>query len=63
MIKRYSTSEMTKIWADERRFRYWLRVEKAVAKAEEELGIIPKGLSECLANLEDVDPERVRVIS
>jgi adenylosuccinate lyase len=62
MIKRYSTSQMTEIWADERRFRYWLRVEKAVARAQEELGIIPKGLSECLADLEDVDPERVREI-
>ena len=62
MIKRYSTSEMSEIWADEHRFRYWLRVEKAVARAEEELGIIPKGLSECLADVEDVDPERVREI-
>jgi len=62
MIKRYSTSQMAEIWADEHRFRYWLRVEKAVARVEERLGIIPKGLSECLKEVDDVDPERVRKI-
>ncbi len=62
MIKRYSTPEMTKIWADEHRFRYWLRVEKAVARAEENLGIIPAGLSRCLEDVEDVDAERVAEI-
>ncbi|MBN2379479.1 adenylosuccinate lyase [candidate division WOR-3 bacterium] len=62
MITRYSTPEMISIWADESRFRYWLRVEKAVAKAEEKLGIIPEGLSECLRKVNDVDPERVAEI-
>ena len=62
MIERYSTPEMQEIWADEHRFRYWLRVEKAVAKAEEKLEIIPKGLSECLKDVEDVDSERVAEI-
>jgi adenylosuccinate lyase len=62
MIKRYSTSQMSEIWADEHRFRYWLRVEKAVARAEQKLGIVPKGLSECLEDVEDVDPERVAEI-
>ncbi|MBD3285744.1 adenylosuccinate lyase, partial [candidate division WOR-3 bacterium] len=62
MIRRYSTPEITKIWADENRFRYWLRVEKAVARAEEKLGIIPGGLAKCLDKVSDVDPERVAEI-
>jgi adenylosuccinate lyase len=62
MIERYSTPEMQEIWADEHRFRYWLRVEKAVASAEEKLGIIPAGLSECLKGIDDVDYKRVAEI-
>lgn len=62
MIERYSTPEMKEIWADEHRFRYWLRVERAVAKAEEKLDIIPRGLSECLADVTDVDYKRVAEI-
>lgn len=62
MIERYSTPEMRKIWADEHRFRYWLKVEKAVARAEEKLGIIPNGLSDCLREIEDVDSSRVAEI-
>jgi adenylosuccinate lyase len=62
MIERYSTPEMQEIWADEHRFRYWLRVEKAVASAEEKLGIIPDGLSECLKGIDDVDYKRVAEI-
>jgi len=62
MITRYSTPEISGIWADENRFRYWLRVEKAVARAEEKLGIIPEGLYKCLKDVNDVDPARVAEI-
>ncbi len=62
MINRYSTPEMQEIWTDEHRFRYWLRVEKAVARAQEKMGIIPAGLSKCLEGLEDVDHEKVKEI-
>ncbi|NLI99312.1 adenylosuccinate lyase [bacterium] len=62
MVERYSTPQMKDIWTDENRFRYWLKVEKAVARAEEKLGIIPNGLSECLKGLEDVDHKRVSEI-
>ncbi len=62
MIERYSTPEMKEIWADEHRFRYWLRVEKAAAKAEEKLGIIPEGLISCLKSVIDVDYKRVAEI-
>ncbi|MBN2073216.1 MAG: adenylosuccinate lyase [Actinobacteria bacterium] len=41
MISRYTTREMGKIWEDENKFSKWLEVEKAVAAAQAELGIIP----------------------
>ncbi|NPA79635.1 MAG: adenylosuccinate lyase [Thermotogae bacterium] len=57
---------MWKLWSEEEKFRTWAKVEWAVAKAQEEMGIIPKvGLSDSLAALlEDEDfwrdvPERV----
>ncbi len=42
MISRYTTPQMRKIWAEENKFEKWLEVERAVAKAQANLGIIPK---------------------
>ena len=42
MIRRYSLPEMEKVWSSDFRFEQLLRVEKAVALAQGELGIIPK---------------------
>ena len=42
MIPRYTTKEMGKIWGDENKFAKWLEVEKAVALAQAELGMIPE---------------------
>ncbi len=42
MIKRYTTPEMAALWSEESKFNSWLLVEKAVAQAQAELGIIPK---------------------
>ena len=42
MIPRYTTVEMGRVWNDENKFAKWLEVEKAVARAQAELGIIPK---------------------
>ncbi len=42
MISRYTTREMGKIWSDESKFKYWLDVEKAVSRAQAELGVIPE---------------------
>jgi adenylosuccinate lyase len=39
---RYQTKEMNRIWKEENRFRYFLKVEKAVAETQAELGIIPR---------------------
>lgn len=42
MIPRYTTAEMGRVWNDENKFKKWLEVEKAVAKAQADLGVIPK---------------------
>jgi adenylosuccinate lyase len=42
MIPRYTTAEMGWIWSDDNKFAKWLEVEKAVARAQAELGIIPE---------------------
>ncbi|MCS7258958.1 MAG: adenylosuccinate lyase [candidate division WOR-3 bacterium] len=42
MWERYSTREMQKLWSEETKYRYWLEVEEAIARAQGELGIIPK---------------------
>lgn len=45
MIERYSFPKVRRLWTDEHKFRKWLEVEIAVMEAEEEIGIIPKGIS------------------
>ena len=51
-LLRYSTPELLSLWSESNKFRTWARVEWAVAKAQEELDIIPKiGLSERLEKL------------
>ncbi len=45
MISRYTTKEMGEIWGDENKFAKWLKVEKAVALAQAELGMIPEKAS------------------
>ena len=42
MIKRYSLKEMSEVWSPSSRFAFLLEVEKTAAKAQSELGIIPK---------------------
>src|SRR3972149_10300262 len=42
MIPRYTTKEMFDVWSEENKFRKWLEIEKAVAMAQADLGIIPR---------------------
>ena len=42
MIPRYTTKEMGAVWSEENKFRKWLEIEKAVATAQADLGIIPR---------------------
>lgn len=59
MIPRYTNPEMGKIWKEQSRFDYWLRVEKAVSKAQAELGIIPKKASQDITLLAQFDIEKI----
>jgi len=42
MIPRYTTVEMGRAWSEENKFSKWLEIEKAVARAQADLGFIPK---------------------
>ncbi|MEA2045252.1 MAG: adenylosuccinate lyase [Euryarchaeota archaeon] len=60
---RYGNPEMKELWAEDYRFRCLFRVEAALARAEEELGMIPEGAAEDIENAaEKADPDRARVI-
>ncbi len=59
MIPRYTNPEMGKIWKEQSKFGYWLRVEKAVSKAQAELGIIPKKASQDIIELAQFDTEKI----
>jgi adenylosuccinate lyase len=41
MIPRYTSREMGFVWSEENKFNKWLDIEKAVARAQAEIGIIP----------------------
>ncbi len=61
MIKRYETEEIRKIFSEDHKMEVWVLVEKAVAQVQEQLGIIPKGLSKKLEEIK-INPERVEQI-
>ncbi len=46
MIPRYTLKDMGRVWSEEKKFDKWLEVEKAVAIAEAELGMIPPEAAE-----------------
>ncbi|OYD15172.1 adenylosuccinate lyase [candidate division WOR-3 bacterium JGI_Cruoil_03_51_56] len=48
MIKRYTPPEMAALWSEQAKFNSWLLVEKAVAQAQAELGIIPKNAAKAI---------------
>ncbi len=50
MSVRYSTPEMARLWSEEAKFSSWLKVEKAVALVQAELGIIPKSAGLAIQN-------------
>ncbi|AEF96883.1 adenylosuccinate lyase [Methanotorris igneus] len=62
---RYGTEEMKKVWEEENKLQKMLEVEAALAKAEAELGIIPKEAAEEInrkASTKYVKLERVKEI-
>ena len=56
MIPRYTTEEMGAVWSELAKKHLWFRVEWAVLKAKEKLGLIPKGISELAGDIK-IDQE------
>ena len=64
MIERYSRPEMTAIWADENRFRIWLKIELLACEAMTRSGDVPEGVFQaCSDSAPLVDSAAVRRIS
>jgi adenylosuccinate lyase len=60
MIERYSLPPMRELWAEEARFRRWIEVEGAVARAQGELGLIPEEAAQAIVEgLKQVDIPRL----
>lgn len=53
---RYGTEEMKAIWEEDFRLRCLFRVEAALARAEEELGMIPQGAAAEIARAAEITP-------
>lgn len=62
MIPRYTTKEMGKIWEDENKFSKWLEVEKAVAAAQADLGMIPGQAAEDINKKSQFDIKKIEEI-
>ena len=62
MIPRYSRPEMTAIWAPETKFQIWLDIERLACEAQEELGVIPKGVAAAVAARGRFEVERIDAI-
>jgi len=60
---RYGNPEMKDLWSEEYRFRCLFRVEAALSRAEEELGLIPAGAADDISRAADrASPERAKEI-
>jgi adenylosuccinate lyase len=60
---RYGTSEMKDIWSEENKLQYVLEVERALAKAEADLGMIPKRAAKSICKAtEKVTLSRIKEI-
>ena len=59
MIPRYTHPEMGCIWAEQRKYDTWLRVEVAAARAMAEIGLVPEEAARDIAACGSVDAERV----
>jgi len=63
MIDRYSTPEMTAVWADTTRFARWLEVELLATEAHAELGVVPvDDAATCRAGAPVVDQRFVEAV-
>ena len=62
MIPRYSRPQMAKIWEPENYFRIQMEIEACACEAQEELGIIPKGVARAVRERGAFEVERIREI-
>ncbi|MDP7539984.1 MAG: adenylosuccinate lyase, partial [Alphaproteobacteria bacterium] len=59
MIPRYTRPEMATIWKRKTRFHIWIDIERYACEAQEELGVIPKGVAAALAERADFEVARI----
>ena len=59
MISRYSRKELTQIWSEENKYKIWLNIEIAAAKAMEKYKIIPKGVSSIVKTKAKIKVKRI----
>jgi len=60
VIERYSLPPMRELWTEEARFRRWVEVERAVARVQGDLGLIPDEASRAIVEgLDRVDIPRL----
>ncbi len=62
MISRYSRKELTQIWSEENKYKIWLNIEIAAAKAMEKYKIIPKGVSSLVKTKAKIKVKRIHEI-
>ena len=62
MIERYNSPEISDIWNDQSKFKFYLEVELALLEALEEKAIIPKGVSSTIKEKATIKPERIKEI-
>jgi adenylosuccinate lyase len=59
MIPRYTRPDMAKIWETDNKFRIMLEVETLAAEIQEEIGMIPKGVSKALRERGNFNAARI----
>jgi len=62
MIPRYTNPKMGKIWEEDSKFDYWLKVEKAVCTTQAQLGIIPASAAKDINELARFDVKNIEEI-
>ena len=62
MISRYSRKELAQIWSEENKYKIWLNIEIAAAKAMEKYKIIPKGVSSIVKTKAKIKVKRIHEI-
>lgn len=61
MIERYKIPDIERLWLDESRFSYYLKVEIAHLRSLEKARIVPAGLADKLSSAK-IDPQRITEI-